>query len=102
MKQKQINAISFAILLFGLAIIAFTHAWWPGILLAIGISAVVRSLLYKHFGETIANFLIFGGLFLYFKYPYIVPGEHILPLIFVVIGVIVLIKEFSKKGRKRR
>ena len=102
MTQKQANGISSAIMLFGLAIVAFTHAWWPGILLAIGVSAIVRGVLNAHFGEALASFLIFGGLFFYFQYPNIIPSEHILPLIFVIIGVIVLIKEFSKKGKKKR
>jgi len=98
--KKRANAISTAVLLLGLAFLAFYKIWWPGILLIVGIALCVRSFLQKQYGEFLANLFIFGGLYLFFQFPKLVPSEHILPLILAGLGVIILIKELFTKGKK--
>jgi hypothetical protein len=97
MDTKKINAISTAILLFGLAICAFTQKWWPAILLVLAISLFVRGFLKKHYGEAIIHLIIFGGLYLYFQHPNVLPHEHFLPVILTILAIVVLLKEFAKR-----
>jgi hypothetical protein len=45
MSKKQINDIQTGIWMIGLAILFFTDNWWPGILILVGVSVVVKSVL---------------------------------------------------------
>ena len=85
--------ISTGLLLLGLAIIAYFDAWWPQIMLVIGVSLAVRQILVKKIYDGILSLVIFGGIFatLFYHLPY-------LPVIFVIAGLYLLFKAASSRG----
>ena len=90
--HKSADAISVGIMMIGLGILFYLNAWWPGILLAIGASLIVRQYLRgRHYDMAITT-LVFGGLFLYFFYT--INWSNVMPVLFVVGGIYLIFREY--------
>jgi len=92
LSERKAHSISFALFLIGLAIVALLKAWWPGIMLAIGLPLAFRQyLLGKHYDTAITLF-VFLGVFITVQFS--ISWEILLPVLFTVGGIYIFFREF--------
>lgn len=90
--KKKAKAISVALFLIGLAIISYLAAWWPGIMLVVGIPLALRQyLLGRHYDMGISLF-VFVGVFVTVQFN--ISWEVLLPVLFAIGGIYILFREF--------
>ncbi|MBS0605590.1 MAG: hypothetical protein KF898_07635 [Parachlamydiales bacterium] len=90
--KKRAKAISVALFLIGLAIISYLAAWWPGIMLVVGIPLALRQyLLGRHYDMGISLF-VFVGVFVTVQFN--ISWEILLPVLFAIGGIYILFREF--------
>ncbi len=90
--KRRAKALSVALFLIGLAIISFLQAWWPGIMLAVGIPLALRQyLLGRHYDMGITLF-VFVGVFVTVQFN--ISWEILLPVLFALGGIYVLFREY--------
>src|ERR1041385_5439155 len=90
--KKRAKAISVALFLIGLAIIAYLKAWWPGIMLAVGIPLAIRQyLLGRHYDMGVTLF-VFVGVFVTVQFD--ISWEILLPVLFALGGIYILFREY--------
>jgi len=90
--KKRAKAISVALFLIGLAIIAYLRAWWPGIMLAVGIPLAIRQyLLGRHYDMGVTLF-VFIGVFVTVQFD--ISWEILLPVLFALGGIYILFREY--------
>lgn len=90
--ERRAKAISLALLFIGLAIVAFLHAWWPGVMLAVGVPLALRQYLLGRPYDTAVSLLVFGGVFITVQFD--ISWEILLPVLFTVGGIYVLFREY--------
>ena len=90
--KRRAQAISLALLLVGLALISYLHAWWPGIMLVVGLPLALRQyLLGRHYDMGISLF-VFVGVFVTAQFD--ISWEVLLPVLFAIGGIYVLFREY--------
>src|SRR3990167_1439025 len=90
--KKRAKALSVALFLIGLAIVTLLNAWWPGIMLAIGIPLAIRQyLLGRHYDVGVTLF-VFVGVFVTVQFN--ISWEILLPVLFALGGVYILFREY--------
>lgn len=90
--KKRAKTISVALFLIGLAIVSYLAAWWPGIMLAVGIPLALRQyLLGRHYDMGISLF-VFVGVFVTVQFN--ISWEILLPVLFAIGGIYILCREF--------
>lgn len=90
--KKRAKAISVALFLIGLAIIAYLKAWWPGIMLVVGIPLAIRQyLLGRHYDMGVTLF-VFIGVFVTVQFN--ISWEILLPVLFALGGIYILFREY--------
>lgn len=75
-----------------LGILVFTNTWWPGILLALWITLASRQYLEGRIYHALITTLVLVGLFFLtlFKFYH----EMLLPILFVVAGLFLIVREY--------
>lgn len=96
--QKRAKALSTAIFLIIIAILAFVGRWWPDILLAIAFSLSFRQLLLGRIYDAFLSLVIFVGAYIGVSFE--VSFEVILPVLFLVAGLYILIREFCDSSTR--
>jgi hypothetical protein len=90
--KKRAKALSFALFLIGLAIVAYLKAWWPGIMLAVGIPLALRQyLLGRHYDMGVTLF-VFIGVFATVQFN--ISWEILLPVLFTLGGIYIFFREY--------
>ncbi len=90
--KKKAKAIAVSLFLLGLAIISYLAAWWPGIMLILGIPLALRQyLLGRHYDMGISLF-VFVGVFVTVQFD--ISWEILLPVLFAIGGIYILFREF--------
>ncbi len=92
--KQRIVALSTVLFLIGLAIIAILDAWWPGIMLAIGLPLAFRQYLFGKTYDMGITLLVFVGTFVTVEYD--ISWRIFLPILFSIGAIYILIKEFIK------
>lgn len=90
--QKRAQVLSTAIFLFGLAVLIFTDAWWPGIMLAVGLSLAMRQYLLGRTYDMAISLLVFVGTFVTIEYD--ISWRVFLPVLFTLGAIYILVREF--------
>lgn len=90
--QKRVKAISLALFLIGLAILSFLDAWWPGIMLVVGIPLALRQFLLGRHYDAAVSILVFGGVFITVQFD--ISWQILIPVFFTVGGIYVLFREY--------
>lgn len=90
--KKRAQALSCALILLGLAALVFTGAWWPGIMLVVGLPLALRQYLLGRTYDMLVSLLIFGGTFIFVQFD--IPWKIFLPSIFTVGAIYILCREF--------
>jgi hypothetical protein len=86
--HKQAGGITGAVWLFGLAALFYTNAWWPGIMIVIGLSALIEGLAYGRGWAAVQGAVWCLGIaaWVYFNYS--------LVALFVILGCSALLSAF--------
>ena len=90
--EKKASGITSGIFLIILAYLAFINSWWPGILIAVGVTSALRQLFRGHYYDMTLSIVIFGGLFavFYLKFEIAV----LLPVLLVIAGIYIILREY--------
>lgn len=90
--KRRAQVLSVALFLIGLAIISYLRAWWPGIMLAIGIPLAIRQYLLDRPYDMCISLFVFGGVFLTVQFN--ISWEILLPVLFAIGGIYILFREY--------
>lgn len=90
--KKRAKTISVALFLIGLAVITYFGAWWPGIMIAVGIPLAVRQYLLGRRYDMGISLFVFIGVFVTVQFD--ISWEILLPVLFATGGVYILFREF--------
>lgn len=90
--QSKANALSNGAFLIGLGVLIFTGAWWPGFLLVLWVSLIVRQLFTGRHYDALLSTVILIGLFLvaYIK----INWSVLIPVLFVIGGIYLIFREY--------
>ena len=94
--KKRAKVLSVALFLVGLAIVSYLGAWWPGIMLAIGIPLALRQYLMGRHYDMCVSLFVFVGVFVTVQFN--ISWEILLPVLFALGGVYILFREFLESN----
>lgn len=90
--KRRAKAFTIVIFLIGLVIVAFMDAWWPGMMLVVGIPLAIRQLLLgRHFDMCMTLFVFVGG---FISVQYDIAWKTLLPIVFALGGIYLLFREY--------
>lgn len=89
--RKRARSFSVALLLLGLAILTLTDAWWPGIMLALGLSIGLKQYLLGKTYDLGITLLVFVGTFITVQYD--ISWKIFLPILFSIGAFYILLRE---------
>lgn len=92
MSKKRAKVFSTSLFLVGLALITYLKAWWPGIMLVIGLPLALRQYwLGRHYDMGVTLF-VFIGVFVTVQFD--ISWEALLPVLFALGGIYLLFREY--------
>lgn len=89
--KKKAQNLSTALFLIGLATLIFTEAWWPGIMLIVGLPLALRQFLLGRTYDTMVTLLVFVGTFITVQFD--ISWEIFLPVLFTLGAIYILFRE---------
>lgn len=90
--QRKAKSIATALFFVGLAILIFTEAWWPGIMLVVGLPLALRQYFLDRTYDMAVTLLVFVGTFITVQYD--ISWRVFLPILFSLGAVYILCREF--------
>lgn len=90
--KKKAYALSTALFLLGLAALIATNAWWPGIMLGVGLPLALRQYLLGRTYDTMITLLVFIGTFVTVQFD--ISWQVFLPILFSIGALYILAREF--------
>lgn len=90
--RKKAGALSTALFLVGLATLIFTDAWWPGIMLIVGLPLALRQYLMGRTYDMMVSLLVFVGTFVTVQFE--ISWRLFLPILFTLGAIYILFREF--------
>ena len=90
--RKRISAFSGSLFFLGLAVVSLLGAWWPGIMLVVGLPLALRQYLFERRGDMLLTLFVFGGIFITAQFA--ISWEILLPVIFFIAALYILGREF--------
>jgi hypothetical protein len=95
-RQRVASSISGGIFLISLGILIITDWWWPGIMLAIGLSGGAEQIFRGHTARGISTMAFFCAipLAVWIVQETTIPWGIIGPMILIALGVIILVRAF--------
>ncbi len=94
--RKKAKTISISLFLVALAIVSYTGAWWPGIMLAIGIPLALKQYLLGKKYDVLITLIVFVGVFLSIKQELFWPV--LLPVLFTLGGIYVFCRDIIEEA----
>ena len=93
--KKRAKAISSALFLIGIAVVMFLDAWWPGIMVVIGVPLALKQFLEGRYHDTLLTLLVFVGFFIIAQFN--ISWKILLPILFIMAAVYILCKEWVEE-----
>ncbi len=93
--EKKTKAFASILFLIGLALLSFMDAWWPGIMLVIGIPLAIRQFLLAKFYDMAVTLLVFGGVFFIVQFGFW--QNLLLPVLFIVGALYISFQEYFRR-----
>ena len=90
--RKKAHALSTALFMVGLAALTLTDAWWPGIMIVIGVPMALRQYLLGRTYDMIVTLLVFVGTFITVQYE--ISWRIFLPVLFTLGALYIFFREF--------
>ena len=97
--KKRARALSAAVLLIALAVLAFTDDWWPGVMLAVGLPLALRQYLLGRTYDMCVSLLVFVGTFITVQFD--ISWRIFLPILFTIGAIYILFREFSDAATEK-
>jgi hypothetical protein len=95
--KRRAKTLSAALFFIGLAIVAYLSAWWPGMMLAVGIPLALRQYLLGRHYDTGVTLFVFIGVFVTVQFN--ISWQILLPVLFALGGIYILFREYlESKG----
>ncbi len=92
--RKRALTFCAALFLIGLLFLLFTNAWWPGIMLVIGIPFALRQFLLGRTYDTMVSLLVFVGTFITVQFA--IEWKLLLPVLFTIGAIYLIFREFME------
>lgn len=92
--KKRAQTLSTVLFLLGLAVLIFTEAWWPGIMLAIGLPLALRQFLMGRNYDMAVSLLVFVGT--YVTVAFDISWRVFLPSLLTLGAIYILIREWTE------
>jgi hypothetical protein len=92
--RKRAQAYATAFFLVGLAILAITDAWWPGIMLVVGLPLALRQYLMGRIHDTLVSLLVFVGTFVTVQFD--ISWRIFLPILFTIAAIYIVAREYME------
>ena len=98
--KNKAKALGTALLLVGLAILLFLDAWWPGIMLVVGLPLALKQFLNGRYHDTAISLFVFVGLFIIANFN--ISWQILIPILFIMAAVYIVCKEWvtTKTGEE--
>ena len=90
--RKRAQAYASALFLIGLAILALTEVWWPGIMLVVGLPLALRQYLLGRMYDTMISLLVFVGTFVTVEFD--ISWRILLPILFTLGAIYIIVREY--------
>ncbi|MBS0604406.1 MAG: hypothetical protein JSS60_05130 [Verrucomicrobia bacterium] len=90
--KKRAKALCVALFLIGLAIVSYLQAFWPGIMLVVGLPLALRQYLLGRPYDMGVSLFVFVGVFVTVQFN--ISWEVLLPVLFALGGIYVLFREY--------
>jgi len=90
--RKRAKAFSLALFLIGLAILTYTQAWWPGIMLVVGLPLALRQYLSGRVYDMCVSLFVFVGVFITVAFD--ISWQILLPILFTLGAIYIFFREF--------
>ena len=90
--RKKAQSLSSALVLIGLAIISYLDAWWPGIMIVIGIPLALRQFLLGKYQDMFLSLGVFVGFFLMAQFD--ISWRVLVPVLLTMAALYILCKEW--------
>ena len=97
--KKKAQALSTALFLIGLAVLVFTEAWWPGIMVAVGLPLALRQFLLGRTYDMCITLLVFLGTFITVQFD--ISWRIFLPILFTIGAIYILCREFMDPDEEK-
>ena len=92
LSQRRSRGLSYSLMFVGFAVLAAFDAWWPSILLVIGIALALKNFLLGKLYEMTLSLIIFIGVYIGYRFQF--KGEVALTVIFGLAATYFFLKEF--------
>lgn len=96
--KKRAQTLSTVLFLLGLAILIFTEAWWPGIMLVVGLPLALRQYLMGRTYDMAVSLLVFVGT--YVTVAYDISWRVFLPSLLTLGAIYILIREWTESSEE--
>lgn len=90
--RKKARALSGALFLLGLAALIFADAWWPSVMLIVGLPLALRQFLLGRTYDMMISLLVFVGTFITVQFD--IAWQIFLPILFTLGAIYILFREF--------
>ena len=90
--KKSAGALSSSLFLVGLATLIFTQAWWPGIMLIVGLPLALRQYLLGRNYDMLVTLVVFIGTFVTVQFD--ISWRIFLPILFTLGAIYIFFREF--------
>jgi hypothetical protein len=95
MTKQNADTISGGVFLVGLGVLFLIHWFWPGILLLLGLVALVREWMQGERSKGLTAFLILGGLAVFFSFNF--SWSIVLPVALICLGLIGIVNALRSR-----
>jgi hypothetical protein len=92
MSRKRAQSYSTALFLLGLAVLAYTEAWWPGLMLVVGLALGLRQFLLGRTHDMIVTLTVFAGTFVTEQFD--ISWRVFMPVLFILGAIYILTREY--------
>ena len=90
--RKKAQAYSSTLFLLGVIVLILTESWWPGLMLALGLSLALRQFLLGRTYDMVVTLVVFLGTFVTVQFD--ISWQVFLPILFSLGALYVLFREF--------
>ena len=89
--KRRSEILALGIFLIGLAVISYWQFWWPGIMVVLGITFLVKQYLRGRYYDMFITSFVFGGITLF--YGELIEWDLLLPVLFALGGIYIIFRE---------
>jgi predicted membrane protein len=90
--RKKAKIVALIVFLLGLLLLTFTGAWWPGIMLVVGLPLAIHQYIQGRMYDMYITLFVFIGAFVTVQFN--IQWEVFLPVLFAIGGIYIFFREW--------